>query len=344
MKLLFRYLSSMRLLLTAGLSIKMLSTLIELVIPYILSHILDNVVPSESISAILLWGGAMILCAGAALAGNTIANRIAAKTSRNMTEAVRHDLFQKTMSLSCRTADRFTIPSLEARLTSDTYNLHNMVGMMQRIGVRAPLLLIGGLIVTLVLDARLALIMIAALPIMVLVILFVSKCGIPMYSGVQERVDGMVRVVREDAQGIRVIKALSKKDLERRRFDSANRALIRAERNVSFVMSLSNPVMQLFLNLGLVAVVLFGAYLVNDGISQPGKIIGFQQYFTLISMAMLTMTRIFIAFSKGIASAERIREVLDSENELVLRSEKDFPRRVTDDHVRFEKVTFSYGG
>ena len=164
MKLLFRYLSSMRLLLTAGLSIKMLSTLIELVIPYILSHILDNVVPSESISAILLWGGAMILCAGAALAGNTIANRIAAKTSRNMTEAVRHDLFQKTLSLSCRTADRFTIPSLEARLTSDTYNLHNMVGMMQRIGVRAPLLLIGGLIVTLVLDARLALIMIAALP------------------------------------------------------------------------------------------------------------------------------------------------------------------------------------
>lgn len=344
MKLLARYLGPVKRFMAMGLCVKMMATLIELVIPYILSHIIDTVVPTASVPAILLWGGMMIACAGLAWVGNTTANRMAAKTSRDMTEQVRHDLFEKTMRLSCRTADRLTVPSLEARLTSDTYNLHHMVGMMQRIGVRAPLLLIGGLIITLILDHRLALIMIAMLPVMVLVILFISKCGIPMYTKVQNRVDGMVRVVREDAQGIRVIKALSKKDFERGRFDAANRALVRTERNVNFIMSLSNPVMQMCLNLGLVAVVLVGAYLVDDGMSQPGKIIGFQQYFTLISMAMMTMTRIFAMYSKGIASANRIAEVLDAESELSQCRPADYPRRVTDDHIRFEKVTFSYGG
>ncbi len=344
MNLLKQYLGPVKRYMTLGLSIKMLATLVELVIPYILSHIIDRVVPTASVSAILLWGFMMIACAAAALVGNTIANRVAAKVARDMTENVRHDLFEKTMRLSCRGADRLTVPSLEARLTSDTYNLHHMVGIMQRMGVRAPLLLVGGMIITLLLDHRLALIMVAMLPIMFLVILFIAKCGIPMYAGVQKGIDGMVRIVREDAQGIRVIKALSKKDYEKRRFDAANRHLVRTERNVSFVMSLSNPVMQAFLNLGLVAVVLIGAYLVDGGVSEPGKIIGFQQYFTLISMAMMTMTRIFVMYSRGMASANRIAEVLETESELVSYRPNDFPRRVTDDHIRFEKVTFSYGG
>ena len=344
MKLLIRYLGPVKNYMATGLTVKMLATLVELVIPYILSHILDRVVPTASVPAILLWGGAMILCAALALLGNTVANRMAAKTARDMTEKVRHDLFEKTMRLSCRSADRLTVPSLEARLTSDTYNLHHMVGMMQRIGVRAPLLLTGGLIITLILDHRLALIMIAMLPVMFLVILFIAKCGIPMYAKVQSGVDGMVRVVREDAQGIRVIKALSKKNYERGRFDNANRHLVRTELKVNFVMSLSNPVMQVFLNLGLVAVVLVGAYLVDGGISQPGKIIGFQQYFTLMSMAMMTMTRIFAMYSRGMASANRIAEVLDTESEILPCRPSDFPHRVTDDHIRFENVTFSYGG
>ena len=344
MNLLKTYLGPVKRYMAMGLTVKMLATLVELVIPYILSHIIDKVVPTASVPAILLWGGMMIVCAAAALVGNTVANRMAAKTARDMTEKVRHDLFEKTMRLSCRNADRLTVPSLEARLTSDTYNLHHMVGIMQRMGVRAPLLLVGGMIITLLLDHRLALIMVAMLPIMFFVILFIAKCGIPMYAGVQKGIDGMVRIVREDAQGIRVIKALSKKDYEKRRFDAANRHLVRTERNVSFVMSLSNPVMQVFLNLGLVAVVLVGAHLVDGGISQPGKIIGFQQYFTLISMAMMTMTRIFVMYSRGMASANRIAEVLETESELTSYRPSDFPRRVTDDHIRFEKVTFSYGG
>ncbi len=342
MKLLIKYLKPMGGFLVATLAVKMLATLVELIIPYILSHIIDVVVPTASVPAILFWGAMMIVCAGLALLGNAIANRMAAKTSRNMTEQVRHDLFEKTMRLTCRASDKLTVPSLEARLTSDTYNLHHFVGMMQRIGVRAPLLLVGGLIITLVLDIRLALIMIATLPIMFAVIWFISKKGIPLYTSVQQKVDGMVRVVREDSQGIRVIKALSKKDYERARFDDANRQLVRTEKHVGYIMSISNPIMQVSLNLGLVGVVLMGAYLVNGGLSEPGKILGFQQYFTLISTAMMTMTRIFTMYSKGIASANRIGEVLDTECDILPHKKTEFPDVRDGSHIRFDRVCFSY--
>lgn len=340
MKLLIKYLKPAGGFILATLAIKMIATLIELIIPYILSHILDEVILIGRVGPILVWGGVMIACAAAALWGNMTANRMAARTARNMTEAVRHDLFEKTMRMTCNTSDRITVPSLESRLTSDTYNLHHFVGMIQRIGVRAPLLLIGGIIITLILDARLALIMIAVLPVMFGVILFVSKVGIPMYTNVQKKVDGMVRVVREDAQGIRVIKALSKKDYERNRFDAANRDLVQTEKRVGFVMSASNPIMQICLNLGLVGVVLLGAYLVDGGLSEPGKIIGFQQYFTLISTAMLVMTRIFTMFSKGMASANRIAEVLDAEDDLPILN---IPCLPDSSHIRFDNVSFSYG-
>ena len=343
MKLLIQYLSPKRGFIAATFILKMLSTLVELAIPYVLSYILDDVIPLGKVVPILLWGGVMILCAILTLLGNTAANRMVAKTARDMTRAVRHDLFEKTMRMTCQSSDRLTVPSLEARLTSDTYNLHHFVGMVQRMGVRAPLLLIGGIIITLILDARLALVMLAILPFMFAIIFLVTRYGIPLYTGIQKRVDGMVRVVREDAQGIRVIKALSKKEYEKSRFDVANRDLIRTEKRVGFIMSASNPVMQICLNLGLVGVVLIGAQLVNTGLSEPGKIIGFQQYFTLISMAMLSMSRIFVMCSKGLASANRISEVLDVEDDLPVEKPSSFPPVLDGSHVCFDKVSFSYG-
>ena len=154
--------------------IKTAATLIELIIPYILSHIVDVIVPKENVGEIVFWGFMMILCAAAAYLCNVIANRRSVKTARDTTEKIRHDLFHASLHLSCKNADRLTIPSLESRLTSDTYNLHHFIGMMQRIGVRAPLLLFGGVAITLVLDPYLALVMIAMLPFLALFVIFIS--------------------------------------------------------------------------------------------------------------------------------------------------------------------------
>ena len=119
----------------------------DLVIPYILKFMIDSVVPAGYVRDIYLWGFVMVFCSFIAVAGNILANRMASRVARDTTERIRHDLFSRILYLSCRQADDFTVPSLESRLTSDTYNVHQMVGMMQRLGVRAPILLLGGVTV-----------------------------------------------------------------------------------------------------------------------------------------------------------------------------------------------------
>ena len=327
-----------------GLAIKIGGTVSELFIPYILSHILDDIVPLEDIWLIVKWGALMILCAVLAVVMNIVANRMAAKVAMDSTRVLRHDLFDKTMRLSSSKVDRFTVPSLESRLTSDTYNVHHFIGVMQRLGVRAPMLLIGGLVITMLVDWRLSLVMFSIVPFIAISIMFISKRGVPLYRNVQRSVDGMTRVVREDAQGIRVIKALSKTEHERKRYDTANRALVYDEEKAGVTMAASNPVMTFIMNLGIVAVVFVGAMLINNGLSKSGKIIAFMQYFTLISMAMMSITRIFVMFTKCSASATRIGEVLETEDELEVLPVSSYPRISLGDegYITFDKVNFSY--
>lgn len=343
MKMLLRYLRPSARSMSFGLSVKVLATLLELMLPYILSHILDVIVPRQSIKLILLWGGAMLLCATGAYFGNVIANRNAARVARDTSRRIRHDLFDATMHLSARSTDKFTIPSLESRLTSDTYNVHHFIGMMQRIGVRAPMLLLGGMAITLFLDWRLALILLAILPLIGIAVFAIARHGLPLYKKSQQAVDGMVRVVREDCQGVRVVKALSREEYEKKRFDSANAALVDAERHAGVLMASSQPVMSLLLHIGLSLVIGLGAVFVQGGLSAPGRIIAFMQYFTLMSTAMSVLTRIFAQYSKCMASAGRIGEVIDAakrdENkESSVTGVENAPR------IQFENVTFSYNG
>lgn len=341
MKLILRYLKPLAGTMAFGLSVKVFATLMELSLPYILSYILDSVVPMGQIAPILLWGGAMVFAALMAMLGNVIANRNAAKVAKIAARQIRHDLFDATMHLSSRQVDAFTVPSLESRLTSDTYNVHHFIGMMQRIGVRAPILLIGGICITLFLDRRLSLILLAVLPLIGVSVFFITMRGLPLYRKNQQAVDGMVRVVREDCQGVRVIKALSKEDFEARRFDAANEELVAAERRAGVTMAASQPVMNFFLNLGLVAVIVCGAYFVNGGLSKPGRIIAFIQYFTLMSTAMTTVTRIFVQYTKSLASANRIGEVLNATDSHRTSAE---PPRGGEPYLVFDNVSFSYNG
>lgn len=344
MKLLLEYLKPHRRLIALALTIKTVGTLVELFIPYILSYILDDVVPTGRVDRIVLWGGAMILCAAFGCLGNITANRMASKIAKRSTEGIRHALFERVMTLSARQIDAFTVPSLESRLTSDTYHVHHFVGMSMRLGVRAPLLLVGGILVTAMLDLTMTLVMLAILPLIGLTVWVITKKGIPLFQKSQRSLDGMVRIVREDAQGIRVIKALSRGDYERRRFDGANRVLMTSEQTASSVMAASNPLVTLLLNVGLVAVILVGAFRVNGALTEAGKIIAFIQYFTLISNAMIGITRIFVNYSKGTASAKRIEEVVRTAPDLELRSEEEFPPRKGESGIVFEDVSFSYMG
>lgn len=344
MHLMARYLRPFFKRMSVGLTIKITATMLELALPYILNYILKNVVADGKISSVIYWGLLMMVCAFAACVGNIIANRMAARVARNFSESVRKDLFDRSIRLSAAQTDRFTIASLESRITTDTYNVHNFVGMMQRMGVRAPILLIGGTAITLFMDRRLSPVMLAILPFIFVTVYFISRRGVPLYTRVQQSVDGMVRVVREDVGGIRVIKALSKDSYEHSRYDKVNKALIKDETKAGVTMGAVNPIMTVLMNLGIVSVTAMAASSVNGGTSDPETIIAFIQYFTLISNAMMSVTRIFVMYTKSAASARRIAEVIDAPEDMAVGAESEYPGIETNDYIVFKDVSFSYNG
>ncbi|MBR3768181.1 MAG: ABC transporter ATP-binding protein [Clostridia bacterium] len=341
MKRILVYLKPFRLRMLIGFIIKVTGTMAELILPYILTHILENVIIQQNIGKIIYYGGFMVFFSLIACIGNITANRMAARVTTNFSKAMRKELFEKTLYLSSSDTDYFTIPSLESRITTDTYNVHNFIGMMQRMGVRAPILLIGGISLTLIMDKALALVMITTLPVIFITVYSISRKGVPLYTKVQKSQDNMVRVAREDAQGIRVIKALSKNEHENRRYDKVNAELSKRERHAGIIMGIVNPVMTLLMNLGIAAVVAVAAMRVSKGLSSPATVIAFMQYFTLISMAMMSLSRMFVMYTKCAASANRIAEVIDTPDKYKITENTEIADEM---HISFNNISFSYFG
>ena len=342
MRMMFSYLAPFKLRMTIGFSVKFIGTLAELFIPYLLTYILESVIISGQISKIVFYGILMVICAIIASLGNIIANRMAARVTKEFSRTLRRDLFSKTLYLSARDVDGFTIPSLESRITSDTYNVQNFIGMMQRMGVRAPIMLLGGIIITLFMDKALSLVMIATMPFIFVTVFTISRKGVPLYTDVQKSVDSMVRVVREDAQGIRVIKALSKNEYENKRYDKVNYALTKKESKAGIIMGSVNPIMTLLMNLGIAGVVALAAFRVDKGTSNTASVIAFMQYFTLISMSMMAISRMFVMYTKCAASAGRIAEVINTPDNFFV-TEDNSPDD-SENYISFENVSFSYLG
>jgi len=328
-----------------GLSIKTGGTMIELVIPYILSHLIDDVAPTvaetKDLTPVILWGLVMIGCSLLAWIGNVTANRMASRVASWSARNIRHDLFEKISYLSCRKSDEFTIPSLISRLSSDTYNVHQFTGMIQRMGIRAPILTLGGLIITATLDPVLTLVLLAVMPFVIGIVFLRIKKGAPLFRKVQVAQDDLVRKVRENITGVRVIKALSKTDYEVERFDEVNKAVVSSEMKANMVMMLTGPAMNLFLNIGITACIVVGAYRVNAGTMKVGVILAFLSYFTIILNALMSISRIFTMYTRASASGDRIAEVLDCEDSIDL---EDHPSITTDAHIVFDHVSFSYNG
>ncbi len=341
MRTIFGYVKPYARRMSIGLTIKFVGTMMDLVLPWLLSYMIDTVVPTGSIRNIWLCGGAMVLTAVLCVTMNVTANRMAARVSRQITETLRHDLFSRTAALSFAAADRISVPSLVSRLTGDTYNIHYFFDRMQRMGVRAPLLVFGGMAVSFLIEPSLALVLLCLSPILIAVVWLITKKGLPLYAAVQRRVETLIRTVRENASGVRVIKALSKEPYERGRFADANVGVMDAETRAGSVMAASSPAMSLILNTGLTLVIVVGAFRVNLGLMQPGKILAFLTYFTIILNATLTITKFFMLTSRANASAKRIETVLLAPDELPVvpsaRVEEPY-------HIAVEHLTFSYNG
>lgn len=341
MKKILNYLSPYKNKIALGLSIKGFATIIELLLPFLLAKVIDDIIPLEQLNLVVVYGVLMLFTALGAFVTNIIANRMAARISTDAIRDLRDDAYSKILSFSNKTVDEFTIPSLISRMTSDTYHVYRMFNVIQRIGIRAPILLIGSLLLMFFIDASLALVLVGIMPIILLVIVFVSRRGVPFYDQLQTTLDTMVRIVRENISGIRIIKSFAKEDSEKERFQTINEEVSEKEKKAGLIVATLNPIMNLILNLGLLLILYVGANRVLAGVSQTGSIIAFLSYFTLILHSFLAMNRIFRLMSRAGASASRLSMVLETHDEIPLM-ESSLVK--SDYHIEFNDVSFSYNG
>ena len=343
MKKTLSYLKPYRSAVAVGLILKFVGSVAELFLPLLLEYIINNVATNpaleneQRIRLLVYLGLGMLLCAATALLGNVFANRLTVKSSGSMTHDLRYDLFSKICYLNSRQVDSFGTPSLISRLTSDSYYVNQMVARTLRLGVRAPILVLGGIILAFTRDVTLAFVLLACLPLVSVTVFLITRKGVPVYHGVQKKQDGMVRDVQENVTGVRVIKALDKGEYESNKFDGLVKELAAEEYKANRIMSLSNPLATLILNIGLVAVIVVGALRGN----KAGTVLAFLQYFVIILNAMIALTKIFVVISRGAASASRIEQVLNADvSEQIQESENSGVGY----KIEFKNVCFSYNG
>lgn len=326
-----------------GLILKFIGSVAELFLPLLLKWVIDDVAANDALSGdeklkwTLVLGGLMLLCAVAALLGNIFANRLTVKSSGNMTHDLRYDLFKKTCYLNSRQVDGVGVPSLISRLTSDTYYVNQMVARTLRLGVRAPILILGGLILAFTQDVILACVLLACVPLVGITIFLITRKSVPLYFAVQRQQDDMVRRTQENVTGVRVIKALSKSQYEVGKFEDVTKNLAATEFKANRLMSLSNPLATLILNLGLVVLIVAGAFLHTSS----GTVLEFLQFFVIILNAMIALTKIFVVISRGSASASRIESVLDMDTEEQIGNYRGGNGNYK---IEFRDVSFSYNG
>ena len=201
MRFLWKYLKKYRWMILGGMGLKLAGTLVELLIPYVMEHLLDHVVPRKETAPVLLWGAAMIALACIVRFLNVTANRRAVRVAKENILRIRQDLFHAALNLSGRQTDEIGLPSLISRMTSDTYNVQSFIQSVQTLGIRAPIMLLGGIAITLTMDPGLALILCIMAPVMIGLVVFISYKGIPLYDMVQHGMDDIVRVMHPGRQG-----------------------------------------------------------------------------------------------------------------------------------------------
>lgn len=324
--------------------IKFVGTFLELLIPYVLEYIIDVVAPTKSLKMVLVWGGVMIVLAILCRLFNKTANQRAVTSASKNIYRLRQDLFEKTIYLSSDVIDHITLPSLISRLTSDSYNILSFMQSSQTLGVRAPILLLGGFIVTFSMDRGMAMILAVMAPLIIAIVVFISRKGIPLYTTVQKKLDEVVRIMRENISGIRVIKALGKEKRESHHFEMADKDMEKSEIKAGFTMALPTSIVKVFMNIGLVLVVIIGAVRVSEGTMKPGVILAFLSYFQMIMMGVLTLNRFFLMMSKANASSMRIKDTMDSISSLSITEEESGNEKAKEGYIVFDDVSFSYNG
>src|SRR5450756_2584836 len=294
-----------------------LEVVCDLMQPRFMAQIIDQGVAVGDMSFILKTGGYMLLTAMFGIVGGVGCTIYATLASQHYGADLRNDLFRKVESFSFRNLDKFSTASLITRLTNDVMQLQGIVQMMLRIMVRAPILCVGGIVLALAINPPLAMISLSVLPFLVVVLLFVIRKGFPLFTVVQERIDRLNLVIRENLTSVRVVKAFVRADHEKKRFGSANADLSDMTIRATRVVGTSMPLMMLILNVGVILAIWFGGFKVQDGSIKVGEVMALLNYVTQILFSLMMSAMLLMNFSRAKVSADRVREVLSEESDIV---------------------------
>ena len=320
----------------------------EIILPKLMSMIInygcgqDVTVAAKGPAYIIGIGAAMIGTALLMMMGGVLGAYFAVKASVNFAGDLRRDVFAKVQKFSFANIEKFSTGSLVTRLTNDITNIQNVLSMGLRMLLRAPGMLIGGLIMAFLMNAKLALVFCVVIPVLIIALAFVMKTAFPRFDVVQTKIDGLNSRIQENITNQRVVKSFVRDDFEKETFDRANNELKDKTLRAMKVVILTMPIMTLAMNLTVMAVVWFGGQQILIGDMPVGNLTAFTTYVTQILMSLMMVSMIMIQGSRAMASSHRILEVLDTDIDLNDDNASEKDRLVTSGEIEFKNVCFRY--
>lgn len=312
----------------------------DLLQPKLMSKIVDDGVLGQDMDLIIRTGLLMLLVLIGGGACGIAASAFGGIASQSFSRDLRVDVFKRVMGLSFEQTDKFTTGSLVTRLTADITAIQQMVDFMLRMLVRDSLLFFGGIIMMLTLNVRFGIIILCALPVEIIMMIIILKKANPYYSIVAKRLDSVNSVVQENVTGARVVKAYVREDTEEKRFDDANISLMESNLRVQTLMAILQPLLMIILNLSVIAVIVIGGWQVQAQDMKVGEVMAAITYLTQVLHGVMMMSMMFQTLAKASASANRLREVLETDP--VIKSGSVSLSDKTGGTVSFKNVSFSY--
>lgn len=319
-----------------------ISTLTDLELPDLMSDIVDTGIVQGDVSYILGRGGVMLLVALLGTVCTILTSYLSSKIGMGFSRDLRKKVFEKVESFSLTEINEMGTASLITRTTNDINQVQMVVIMMMRMMLSAPIMIVGALIMALRKDVELSKVILVVIPIIIVTIVIIAKFTLPMFQKMQNKIDKLNLVVRENLTGIRVIRVFNKVEAEQERFNQASLEVSRIATMANRLMGALMPLMMLILNLSIIAVIWFGGIRINDGDLMVGDLMAFIQYLTQVMFSLLMLTMMFVLIPRAQASAVRINEVLEMESPIQEPKEAIQPQ--LKGYVEFKNVSFGYEG
>ena len=322
---------------------KLFEAILELLLPTIMAFIINKGVTKHDSSYVLKLGVVMIIMSILGVLCSMTCQYYAARASQGFGTSLRNAIFVHIGSLSYKEVDKFGTSSLVNRITNDANQLQLAVAMFIRLVIRAPFICIGAIVMSMILDFRLSLILIALTPIFAIIIYFIFSKTSPLYKAYQIKLDALALVLEENLSGVRVIRAFAKSRSEQARFNRANDDLTANAVHVAKIAALLNPLTSLVMNAAIVAILWVGGLHINAGSLSQGSIIAFINYMTQILLALIVVSNLVIIFTKAFASAGRINEILETTSSIIDSTDTLASNGANDKiAIKFENVSFGY--